>query len=605
MERPQIAYDEKAIQTLDALEHIRLRTGMYIGRIGDGSNPNDGIYVMLKEVIDNSVDEFIMGSGRKIDITREGPTVTVRDYGRGIPLGKVIACVSQINTGGKYNDDVFQFSVGLNGVGNKAVNALSSEFEVISYRDGKYKQGLFREGQQVETRGGRALKEANGTFIRFTPDPVIFKKYDWHDEYIEHRLCYYAYLNAGLALNYNGKKYFSKRGLADLLDAEIGSEPTVYEPAHCKQDKLEFAFTHTHAYGENYFSFVNGQYTTDGGTHQSAFREGILKGVNEFAKKSFAGEDVRDGLIGAVAVKIQDPVFESQTKNKLGSTEVRPWILQSVREQVVLWLHKNPDAAARLIEKVKNNERVRKELASIKKEARERAKKVAIRIPKLIDCKVHLNDAKGDRKEESTIFITEGDSAGGAMIQARDVYTQAIYSLKGKPLNTYGLGREAVYKNEELYNIMRALGVEEDLEGLRYNRVVIATDADVDGMHIRNLLLTYFLRYFEELVTTRHVFILETPLFRVRNKKETAYCYSDEERDSVAERLRDPEITRFKGLGEISPGEFRQFISGDMRLVPVTVRSMGDVKQTLDFLMGKNTPKRKQFIVENLVTDIA
>ncbi|MCP4605297.1 MAG: type IIA DNA topoisomerase subunit B [Proteobacteria bacterium] len=604
MAKNKVAYDEMAIQTLDALEHIRLRTGMYIGRIGDGSNKTDGIYVMLKEVIDNSVDEFIMGCGRKIEIKREGPTVSVRDYGRGIPLGKVVECVSRINTGGKYNDDVFQFSVGLNGVGNKAVNALSSEFEVISYREGKYKQAVFERGKKLEEHKGKAKQASDGTYIRFTPDQEIFRRYDWNEEYIEHRLRYYAYLNSGLTLIYNGERFTSKHGLADLLDDEIGSEPTVYDVVHHKLDKLEFAFTHTHSYGENYYSFVNGQYTTDGGTHQSAFREGVLKGVNEFAKKSFAGEDVRDGLTGAVAVKIQDPVFESQTKNKLGSTEIRTWIVPAVREQVVLWLHKNRDAANRLLDKVKNNERIRKELASIKKEAKERAKKVAIHIPKLIDCKVHLNDEKGKRREESTLFITEGDSAGGAMIQARDVQTQAIYSLKGKPLNTYGLGREAVYKNEELYNIMRALGVEEDLDGLRYNRVVIATDADVDGMHIRNLLLTYFLRYFEKLVTKGHVYILETPLFRVRNKKETVYCYSEQERNRASSRIRGPEITRFKGLGEISPMEFKQFISGDVRLVPVSVRSMGEVKQSLDFFMGKNTPDRKNFIVENLIADI-
>ena len=603
--KKQVAYDEKAIQTLDALEHIRLRTGMYIGRIGDGSNPADGIYVMLKEVIDNSVDEYIMGHGKRIVIKRFGPEVTVRDYGRGIPLGKVVDCVSRINTGGKYNDDVFQFSVGLNGVGNKAVNALSSEFEVVSFRDGKFKRALFQRGKMTQEKAGKDGKEKNGTLIRFIPDPEIFSEYDWREEYLEHRLRYYAYLNSGLVLEYNGTKFTSKEGLADLLAEELGTEPTVYDIFHCRLDRLEFAFTHTHAYGETYFSFVNGQYTNDGGTHQSAFREGILKGINEFAKNGFAGEDVRDGLIGAVAIKLQDPVFESQTKNKLGSTEIRSWIVNAVKEQVVLWLHKEPQAAEKLIEKIKNNERVRKELSSIKKEARERAKKVAIRIPKLIDCKVHLSDSKGSRREESTLFLTEGDSAGGAMIQARDVQTQAIYSLKGKPLNTHGLGREAVYKNEELYNIMRALGIEEELEGLRYNRVVIATDADVDGMHIRNLLLTYFLRYFDELVVTGHVYILETPLFRVRNKSETVYCYSEAERDSTAERLRNHEITRFKGLGEISPGEFKQFIASDDHLRQVTVGSMSDVKEALDFYMGKNTPARREFIIENLIADIA
>lgn len=606
MAKLKIEYDEKTIQTLDALEHIRLRTGMYIGRIGDGSNPADGIYVMLKEVIDNSVDEFIMGVGRKIEITRDGPQVTIRDFGRGIPLGKVVDCVSQINTGGKYNDDVFQFSVGLNGVGTKAVNALSSDFEVISHRDGKFMRAQFERGKLVKQKGGKDSKAADGTLIRFTPDPEIFGEFDWREEYIEHRLQYYAYLNTGLSLVYNGKRCTSKNGLADLLDAEIGTEPKVYDIVHCKQDRLEFAFTHTHTYGETYFSFVNGQYTNDGGTHQSAFREGVLKGVNEFAKNGFAGEDVRDGLTGAVAIKLQDPVFESQTKNKLGSTEVRSWIVNAVKDEVVLWLHKNPTESEQLIAKVKQNQKVRKELSAIKKEARERAKKVAIRIPKLIDCKVHLSDAKGKRREESTIFLTEGDSAGGAMIQSRDVQTQAIYSLKGKPLNTFGLGREAVYKNEELYNIMRALGIEDGIDGLRYNKVVIATDADVDGMHIRNLLLTYFLRYFEELVVTGHVFILETPLFRVRNKKETVYCYSETERDRALERIRGPEITRFKGLGEISPKEFIHFIDPEKaRLTQVSVKSMGDVQEALAFFMGKNTPARRDFIVANLISDIA
>ncbi len=601
----RIAYDESAIKSLDPLEHIRLRTGMYIGRIGDGSNHADGIYVMLKEVIDNSVDEFIMGHGKKIEIKRDENTVTVRDFGRGIPLGKVVECVSQINTGGKYNDDVFQFSVGLNGVGNKAVNALSSHFEVVSHRDGKLKRAVFEKGRKTLEEDGVDRKAPNGTMIRFQPDPEIFKSFEWREEFIEHRLRYYAYLNSGLTLIYNGQRFSSKMGLADLLIDEIGTEHTLYETVHCQLDRLEFSFTHTHAYGENYFSFVNGQYTNDGGTHQSAFREGLLKGVNEFAKKNFAGEDVRDGLIGAVAVKIQDPVFESQTKNKLGSTDVRTWIVQLVREQVVLWLHKNHDEADKLLEKVRNNERVRKELSSIKKEARERAKKVAIRIPKLIDCKVHFSDKTGKRKEESTIFITEGDSAGGAMIQSRDVQTQAIFSLKGKPLNTFGLGREAVYKNEELYNIMRALGIEDGVEGLRYNRIVIATDADVDGMHIRNLLLTYFLRYFEELVIKGHVYILETPLFRVRNKKETVYCYSEIERDKASVKLRGPEVTRFKGLGEISPVEFKQFIGNDARINQVTIKSMGDVAKALAFFMGKNSPQRKEFIVENLIADIA
>ncbi len=603
MTKQKVAYDESSIKTLDPLEHIRLRTGMYIGRIGDGTNPADGIYVMLKEVIDNSVDEFIMGQGNKIEISRDGPSVTVRDFGRGIPLGKLVDCVSQINTGGKYNSDVFQFSVGLNGVGNKAVNALSERFEVVSYRDGRYRRALFQRGRILEDKSGRDSESPTGTRVTFVPDPEIFQSYQWRDEYIEHRLRYYAYLNHGLTLLYNGGRFASKNGLADLLCAEIGEESPLYEIAHCRGERLEFAFSHTPAYGESYFSFVNGQYTNDGGTHQSAFREGLLKGINVFAKKNFSGEDVRDGLIGAIAIKVQDPVFESQTKNKLGSTEVRPWIVQAVRDEVELWLHRTPDGAGKLLEKVQNNERVRRELSAIKKEARERAKKVALRIPKLIDCKVHFDDKEDPRHEATTLFITEGDSAGGAMIQARDVYTQAIYSLKGKPLNTFGLGREAVYKNEELYNIMRALAVEDTLETLRYSRVVIATDADVDGMHIRNLILTYFLRYFEELVVKGHVFILETPLFRVRNKQQTIYCYSEAEREQGVAKLRGAEITRFKGLGEISPAEFKQFIADGARLVPVTVKSMGEVRRSLEFFMGKNTPERKAFIVDNLIVD--
>ena len=578
---------------------------MYIGRIGDGSHPSDGIYVLLKELVDNAVDEFIMGAGKKVEIRRDDDVVTVRDYGRGIPLGKVVECVSTINTGGKFNDDVFQFSVGLNGVGTKAVNALSSSFEVCSWRSGKYVRATFERGQQKKVKEGRDAKSPDGTFVRFEPDDEIFPALRWNDEYIARRLRYYAYLNAGLTLVYNGASVRSRHGLKDLLAEELGEEPALYDAIHVKDKKIEFAFTHTGAYGENYLSFVNGHYTNDGGTHQSAFREGILKGVNEYARKSFAGEDVRDGIVGAVAVKIQDPVFESQTKNKLGSTEIRSEVVQTVRDAVVVWLHRNKKAADRLIEKVKANERIRKELASIKKEARERAKKTAVRIPKLLDCKFHLGD-RDERGQESTIFLAEGDSAGGAMIQARDVDTQAIFALKGKPLNCQGLKRDTVYKNEELYNIMRALGIEDGVEGLRYSRVVLATDADVDGMHIRNLLLTYFLRFFEELVTAGHLYVLETPLYRVRNKKECLYCYSDEERAEALQALRGAEVTRFKGLGEISPKEFKQFLSGTaMRLVHVEVESVGKVTKALEFYMGKNTPKRKDFIVRNLITDLA
>lgn len=599
MGKAAVAYDEKSIKTLDALTHIRMRTGMYVGRLGDGSHPQDGIYVLLKEVVDNSIDEFIMGEGKLIEMTRKGTSVTVRDYGRGIPLGKVIDCVSKINTGGKYSDDVFQFSVGLNGVGTKAVNALSTEFEVVSYRDGEYVQGVFSGGKLLQEKKGKA-KEKNGTLIRFTPDSSIFKDYAWNDEFIEKRLRYYVYLNSGLTIVYNKQEFVSKGGLSDLLQEEIGKEPILYDIVHFRDARLEFAFTHAASYGENYFSFVNGQYTIDGGTHQTAYRMGILKGINEYAGSAFDGDDVREGIIGAVSVKLKDPVFESQTKNKLGNTDVRTWIATDVQSQVMIWLHKNEAEARKLIDKIRSNERIRKELATIKKEARERAKQVAVHIPKLIDCKVHYGDLKDSRREETSIYLTEGNSAGGAMVQARDVYTQAIFSLKGKPLNCFGLRRDTVYKNEELYNIMRALGIEDGLEGLRYNRVIIATDADVDGMHIRNLLLTYFLRYFEELVVKGHVYILETPLFRVRNKAETLYCYSEEERDRAMKRLKGPEVTRFKGLGEISPGEFKQFISTDAHLVAVEVPSMGIVHKTLEFFMGKNTPTRKSFIVKNL-----
>jgi DNA gyrase/topoisomerase IV subunit B len=605
MPRARKQYDESSIQTLDALEHIRLRTGMYIGRLGSGNHPLDGIYVMLKEVIDNGVDEFIMGAGKRIEIERDGAQLSVRDYGRGIPLGKLVECVSQINTGGKYNDDVFQFSVGLNGVGSKAVNALSDHFEVTSFREGRFRRATFSQGRIESDKKGKDAEAPDGTLVRFTPDPEIFKRYDWNEEFIEQRLRYYSFLNSGLTLCYGGARYRSTRGLADLLEFEIGDEPPLYEAVHFRGEQLEFAFTHTNAYGETYFSFVNGQYTNDGGTHQSAFREGLLKGVNEYAKKSFAGEDVRDGIVGAVAIKLQDPVFESQTKNKLGSTEIRTTVVQQVRDNVLRWLHQNETQAQALVAKVAANERVRKELTAIKKEARERAKKVAIRIPKLTDCKVHFDDKRGKRRDETTLFVGEGDSAGGVMIPSRDVYTQAVFTLRGKPLNCHGLKRDAIYKNEELYNLMRVLGIEDGIDGLRYNRVVLATDADVDGMHIRNLLLTFFLRFFEDLVVKGHLYILETPLFRVRNKSETRYCYSEDERDEAMEAIRGNEVTRFKGLGEIGPREFKQFIGEEMRLVPVTVHNLGDVARQLDFFMGKNTPERREFIVENLQIDAA
>ncbi len=606
MAKQKVEYDEKAIKSLDALSHIRLRTGMYIGRIGDGGNPADGIYVLLKEIVDNSIDEFIMGEGRKVEITRQDETVTIRDYGRGIPLGKVIECVSQINTGGKYNDDVFQFSVGLNGVGTKAVNALSSRFEVISFRDGAFKRALFERGKLVKQEDGRDKGQANGTYVEFSPDPEIFKEFHWHDEFIAKRLSYYCYLNAGLSIVYNGTTYVSKEGLKDLLRTEIGEEETHYEAFHHREDKLEFALTHTGTYGETYFSFVNGQFTSDGGTHLSAFREGLLKGVNEFAGKNFAGEDVREGICGAVAIKLQDPLFESQTKNKLGS-DVRTWLVPAVKEAVERWLHTSPEVATKLLDKIKANERLRTELAKIKKEARERAKSVALRIPKLRDCEFHRCDAdpkKGkDRRMETTLFITEGDSAGGSLVMCRDTETQAIFTIKGKPLNCFGMGKETVYKNEELYNIMSALGIENGLEGLRYNHVIIATDADVDGMHIRNLLLTFFLSFFEALVKNGHVYFLETPLFRVRNKQQTIYCYSEAERDAAQQALKSPETTRFKGLGEISPKEFGQFIGSEMRLQEVAIENLSEVAHALTFYMGKNTPERKSFIVDNLIVE--
>jgi topoisomerase-4 subunit B len=590
-------YDESKIKTLSSLEHIRLRTGMYIGRLGDGSNPDDGIYVLLKEIIDNAIDEYIMGFGKKIEINIKDDTVSIRDFGRGIPLGKVIDCVSTINTGAKYNDDVFQFSVGLNGVGTKAVNALSSFFKVKAFRGGEYFEACFERGKLKSKNKGKT-SEPNGTFIQFCPDQNIFGEYTFNFEYVEKRLWNYAYLNSGLRLIFAGQKFESKNGLYDLLQNEIGDK-TVYNIAYYKSRQLEFAFTHTQSYGETYFSFVNGQHTTDGGTHLSAFREGILKGVNEFFKKNYNGVDVREGIGGAVAIKLKNPVFESQTKNKLGNTEIRGWIVSEVKSGVVDFLHKNSEAARQLENKIVQNEKLRTELNAVKKEAKEAAKRIEIKIPNLRDCKYHLPD--GGRGEESTIFLTEGQSAGGSIISARDVMTQAIFTLKGKPQNVFGRNKSAIYQNEELYNMMMALGIEDGIEGLRYNRIVLATDADVDGFHIRNLLMTFFLNFFEELVVSNHVYILETPLFRVRNKKETRYCYNEKERDIAIKEIRDPEVTRFKGLGEISPKEFGQFIGPNMRLVEVNVKNVKNIPETLDFYMGKNTPYRREYIMENLL----
>ncbi|MDR2631353.1 MAG: type IIA DNA topoisomerase subunit B [Spirochaetaceae bacterium] len=603
-------YDESKIKTLSSLEHIRLRTGMYIGRLGDGSNPDDGIYVLLKEIIDNGIDEFIMGNGIaiEVEVKADGPAgpgalVKVRDYGRGIPLGKLVECVSVINTGAKYNDDVFQFSVGLNGVGTKAVNALSSHFRVASFRGGEGAEAVFERGVLVSSRVGKLkTKQKDGTYVEFTPDKEIFGDYQFNAEFIERRILNYTYLNTGLTLIFNGKSYLSKRGLFDLLEEETG-EDRLYPIGYYKGDRIEFAFTHTNNYGEEYFSFVNGQYTSDGGTHLSAFKEGFLKGIQTFFKKDYRSEDIREGTIATVAVKLKSPVFESQTKNKLGNSDIRTWIVQEVKAAVEDWLHKNGEGAKTLELKIIANEKLRTELNTVKKEAREAAKKIALKIPKLKDCKYHLDD--GLLGQNSTIFITEGDSAAGSMVSSRDVMTQAIFSLRGKIENMFDKKRAAIYKNAELYNMMMALGIENDVSGLRYARVVIATDADFDGFHIRNLLLTFFLSYFEELVTGGRVYILETPLFRVRTKKETRYCYHEKERDEAVKALgAQSEVTRFKGLGEISPKEFGQFIGEDIRLVPVSVNTLKAVPQVLTFYMGKNTPERREYIMKNLIDDV-
>ncbi|MCL2244579.1 MAG: type IIA DNA topoisomerase subunit B [Treponema sp.] len=605
-------YDESKIKTLSSLEHIRLRTGMYIGRLGDGSNPDDGIYVLLKEVIDNGIDEFIMGNGKHIevaikDIDKPGlASVKVRDFGRGIPLGKLVECVSIINTGAKYNDDVFQFSVGLNGVGTKAVNALSVYFRAVAVRNGEYAEAIFERGKLKNSRKGKIEKVKDGTLVEFIPDPEIFKDYVFNAEFVEKRIQNYAYLNAGLVLVFNGKQFVSNRGLYDLLGEETGEDclypQGYYRGEHSPNGQLEIAFTHTNNYGEEYFSFVNGQYTSDGGTHLSAFKEGFLKGIQTFFKKDYRSEDVREGTIAAIAIKLKNPVFESQTKNKLGNSDIRAWVVQETRNAVEDWLHKNPEASKKLEQKITANESLRTELNAVKKEAREAAKKIALKIPKLKDCKYHLDD--GQDGETSTIFITEGDSAAGSIVSSRDVMTQAIFALRGKVENVYGKKRAAIYKNEELFNMMMALGIDNDIGGLRYARIVIATDADFDGFHIRNLLLTFFLSYFEELVTAGHVFILETPLFRVRTKKETRYCYTEKERDEASSALgSQSEITRFKGLGEISPKEFGQFIGEDMRIVPVSVNTLKQVPQVLNFYMGKNTPERREYIMKNLIED--
>lgn len=599
-------YDESAVQTLDALSHIRLRPGMYIGRLGDGSHPDDGIYVMLKEVVDNSVDEFIMKQGKKITVNLDADSglVCVRDHGRGIPLGKVVECVSQINTGAKYNDDVFQFSVGLNGVGTKAVNALSSHFLVRSHREGQMREVQFKQGVIVSDKTSKT-KEPDGTYTEFVADPAIFKKSRFEKEYVLKRMWHYAYLNTGLTLEFNGTEIESKNGLLDLLNAEV-TDDRLYEPLHYSSKNLEFAFLHTQSYGESYFSFVNGQYTADGGTHLSAFREGILKGVNEYSKKNFQGVDVREGIVGTILVRVKEPIFESQTKNKLGNTDLRAPVVQEVKDAVIDLLYKNQSTANAIIERIVFNEKLRRELASVKKEAKERQKKISFKIPKLRDSKYHYQD-QSKFSDETMIFITEGDSASASIVASRDPLTQAVFSLRGKPLNVFGLKMDQLYKNEEMFNLMNALNIEDDIEQLRYNKVVLATDADVDGMHIRNLLITFFLTYFEGLVLNGHLFILETPLFKVRNKEKTLYCYTEEERDDAVAKLKGKglEITRFKGLGEISPHEFKQFIGKDIRLINVAINAFSDIKPTLEFYMGKNTPERKNFIMKNLINEDA
>lgn len=602
-------YTEDNIRSLDWQEHIRTRPGMYIGKLGDGSAFDDGIYVLLKEVMDNSIDEFMMGEGKKIDITVKDGVVAIRDFGRGIPLGKVVDVVSKMNTGGKYDSEAFKKSIGLNGVGTKAVNALSINFKVTSFRDGQCKAAEFSKGILTkEYKLAAAPNEKNGTLVEFKPDDTIFKKYHYVHEYIDKMVWNYAFLNTGLTLTLNGQEYASKNGLRDLLEKNISGE-TLYPIIHLKGEDIELAMTHSNEhFSEEYYSYVNGQYTTQGGTHLGAFREAVVKTIREFFKKDYEPLDVRKSIIAAVSVKVQEPVFESQTKTKLGSHEIAPggqsirtFIGDFIKQQLDNYLHKNPDVAKAIEAKIVANERERKELSGIQKLARERAKKSSLHNKKLRDCRVHLDDLKDQKRLDTTLFICEGDSASGSITKTRDVNTQAVFSLKGKPLNCFGLGKKVVYENEEFNLLQAALNIEDGLDDLRYNNVVIATDADVDGMHIRLLLLTFFLQFFPDLVKNNHVKILQTPLFRVRNKKETIYCYSDEERKAAIAKLGPkPEITRFKGLGEISPDEFKHFIGKDIRLEPVLLDQKASIQELLNYYMGKNTPDRQEFIIDNL-----
>jgi topoisomerase-4 subunit B len=607
-QKPQ-NYSEESIRTLDWKEHIRKRPGMYIGKLGDGAYPDDGIYVLLKEVMDNAIDEYMMGFGKKIEVKVEDGVVSVRDYGRGIPLGKVIDVASKMNTGAKYDSKVFKKSVGLNGVGIKAVNALSDKFLIRAIREGQSKKVVFNRGEIVEEELLDNVEDKNGTYVSFVPDRSIFENYHYQEEYIESLLKNYTYLNAGLAIYFNGKVFQSRHGLLDLLNENMTS-PGLYPIIHLKKEDLEIAITHGNQYGEEYYTFVNGQHTTQGGTHLIAFREAIVKTIRDFYNKNFDVSDIRQGIIAAISIKIEEPVFESQTKTKLGSKDIGPggpsvrnFVMDFLKEELDNYLHKNQETAEILYRKILESEKERKAISGIQKLAKERAKKVSLHNKKLRDCRIHYT-SKDERKLDSAIFITEGDSASGSITKARDVNTQAVFSLKGKPLNSYGLTRKVVYENEEFNLLQAALNIEDGLETLRYNHVIIATDADVDGMHIRLLLLTFFLQFFPELVKNGHLYILQTPLFRVRNKKETIYCYSDEERQAAIKKLgKNPEITRFKGLGEISPGEFKNFIGKDIRLEQVRLRKDDAVKDLLDFYMGKNTPNRQTFIIDNLVIE--
>jgi topoisomerase-4 subunit B len=607
---PEPIYDESTIKSLDWKEHIRTRPGMYIGKLGDGSSHDDGIYILLKEVVDNCIDEFIMGHGKTIDIKVSGQKVTVRDYGRGIPLGKVIDCVSKINTGGKYDTAAFKKSVGLNGIGTKAVNALSDAFTVQSVRDGEMKLVDYSKGEIVQDYKIEKSSLRNGTKVVFQPDSEIFKNFHYLPEYIEDQIWNYVYLNSGLNIQFNGKKYFSENGLKDLLERKTDMEKIRYPVIHLRGDDIEVALTHGDQYGEEYYSFVNGQHTTQGGTHLAAFREAIVRTMREYYKKDFDASDIRASIIGAISLRIQNPVFESQTKTRLGSIElsddgptVRIFINDFIKRELDNFLHQNTDIADYLLKRIMQSERERKDLAGIKKLANQRAKKANLHNKKLRDCKVHLNDEKADdeKRLNSTIFITEGDSASGSITKSRDVATQAVFSLRGKPLNSFGMKKKVVYENEEFNLLQHALNIEEGLDNLRYNQVVVATDADVDGMHIRLLILTFFLQFFPDLVKNGHVYILETPLFRVRNKKKTLYCFSENEKKSAINTLGgNPEITRFKGLGEISPEEFGLFIGESIRLEPVIIRGKTSVNDLLKYYMGKNTEERQKFIIENL-----